>query len=344
MTLKINNVVSYKIEDGDIFVLKEFENGSELLRISNESTDVWKCKIPKSYDFFILKDLIYITTKDSTKTLVVNKNNGGLCDPLMNTIVHVPVLFLDDSCIISFVSHLGTEVYGVFDHDVNFISKLNPDGVKVTKVVRKDSFISFDKGMLSLIEFLDSSNIWSIDILQNVRDRSNDEKVKLRFLDGLILEKVLVISVFNTRSNNQYLFGLDKNTGKVNWYKESVMNFGGVEKKLFGLERKGELKIFDVETGVLLRTKDLSKSFKEKNINCGRGLKIEENNLLFKDEEQKKLGIIDLDSLDLKFVQDYPKDVDLSPNEYPQIIGERMILHAPLAKELHLVGLELQPA
>jgi hypothetical protein len=342
--LKISNVVSYKLEDSDVYVLKEFENGSELLRMSNESTVVWNCKIPKSYDFIILKDLIYVTTKDSTKTLVVNKCNGGLCDPLMNTIVHVPVLFLDDSCIISFVSHLGTELYGLFDHDLNLISKLNPDSIKVSKVVSKDSFISFNKGVLSLNEFSDSSNIWSIDIVEIVRDILNEEEVKLRFLDVLILEKVLVISVFNTRSNNQYLFGLDKNTGKVNWHKKSIMNFGGVEKKLFGLERKGELKIFDIETGVLLRTKDLSKSFKEKSINCGRGLKIEGDNLLFKDEEQKKLGVIDLDRLDLKFVQVYPKDVDLSPNEYPQIIGERMVLHAPLSKELHFVGLEVYPA
>lgn len=341
MNSKINNVVSYKLEDRDLIVLKEFENDSELLRVSIELTVIWSCRIPKSYEFFILKDLIYVTTKDSSKTLVVNKNNGEFSNQLIDTIVHSPILFSDDSYFISFVSYLGIELYGLFDHDVNFISKLNPDRFKVTKVVSKDSFISFNKGVLSLIEFLNSSIIWSTDIMQSVRDRFYDENIKLRILDGLVFEKVLVISVFNTRNNIQYLFGLEKHTGKINWCKESIMIFGGFEKKLFGLKRDGELKIIDIEKGILLKTKDLSRSFKEQNINCSRGLKIEGNNFLFKDEEEKKFGVIDFNSLDLKYVQVYPNDVDLTPNEYPQFLGERMILFSSLAKELHLVGLEL---
>lgn len=344
MKLKINNVVSFKVEGRDLFVLKEFESHSQLLRMSADSKIIWSCKIPKSYDFLIRSNLIYVTTRDSLRTFVLNKKNGSDLNELSNLVLHLPVSFQSDKWVVSYATHNETKVGILLDSEMKVISALNPDSLKVTKVINKDYFLSFNKGTLTLVEFLSSNAVWSLNIFQEVENRSDDEKIKLRFLGSLVLDRVIVVSVFNTRSNNQYLFGLDKNTGKVNWYKESVMNFGGVEKKLFGLERKGELKIFDVETGVLLRTKDLSKSFKEKNINCGRGLKIEENNLLFKDEEQKKLGIIDLDSLDLKFVQDYPKDVDLSPNEYPQIIGERMILHAPLAKELHLVGLELQPA
>jgi len=338
--LRINNVVSYKIDNRNLILLKELDRASELLKLSIDFTELWKCIIPKSYDFFIFKECVYVTTKDSSQTFVINKNDGKNLGQLLNLAIHLPVAYQSDSFVISYSTYFNVKSGILFDDKMNAVEKLNPFGLKVTKVINKDSFISFNKGILNLVEFLTSSIVWSIDLMKEVINRSNEDNVKLRFLNVMILMEVMVVSVFNTKSNFQYLFGIDTNTGLINWIKKSIMNFGVDKDSLFTLEREGEVVIFDVKTGLLKGTKDLSDSFLIHDIICSRGLEKTDNKFFFKDDEGKKLGVIDIDRLELEFVKDLPKDALLSPNEYPKITGEIMIVHDSIAKELYLIDLE----
>lgn len=189
-----------------------------------------------------------------------------------------------------------------------------------------------DKGYKKKIQCIDMKSgviNWEIDIKSNLQNYyPSDYGVYQILTEPFIYKKILFIQLQNLESNVRYLTGYDIKSGKIIWFKQGFNNFEIYKNKLYNIEFHGLFRILNPKNGKIIREVDLQEEFKRMSINCEHRFKVTDTHIYFKHAIKGKVGILNIDTLEIEEVIQLPDNNTLSTDEIPTVQGDRIYIRS----------------
>lgn len=321
----------FYLSDGVLFILINQDTHSSIKRIEECTGEIkWSKEISNIYDFAVLEEKIVATTgKEPQKTVVLASSSGDILDDNFKAVLHLPLFHSDNERFICFATYEGENTSLRFTSDLNKLEIINPENVKVSRLLGESHFLSIQKELVQAYDFETSNKIWMQDFSEVITiNYAPPVKVKLKIRLVELYENIIIVGLSDLRNQESYLVGISLQNGHIKWHHQGYSNFELHNGKLYNIEFYGQYRILNPETGEIEQEEDLRDEFERVDINCEHRFNVTDTHIYFKHAIKGKFGILNTATLEIEEVRQLPEGNTMSTEEYPIPFGNRLYVRS----------------
>ena len=325
---EFSGILKYSLESNDcLFLLHEEGEIRSIRRLDSVDFKEFWMHQNNYYAYQKFGDKIYLTTTGKEQhTEVLNADNGNVVSENFEVVFHFDGHFKTKDEFLCVATLNNKKVYILFDVNKEKVLNVYPPPLGINNVYKlagEDHYLSVKKDQINLYKAFESEPIWEFFINKFI---GTPVSLGHKQLDST--KDTLILKIDDLGKCDKHLIGLDLQTGLVKWHHQGYSNFELHKGKLYNIEFYGLYRVLNPENGEVEQEVDLQNEFERMDINCEHRFYVTDSHIYFKHAIKGKIGILNIDTLEVEEAHQLPKGNTMSTEENPIPVGNRLYVRS----------------